>query len=338
MGETGKPAVDFHGESDLIQCVFAPLAAGVEGAYGLIDDAALMVTRPGEETVLTSDISIAGVHFLADGRAGDIGYRALAVNVSDLVAKGAIPHVYLLSIALPGKPSRAWLEDLAAGLADAQADFGCGLAGGDTVATPGLLTLSITALGHLPEGTMLLRSGARPGDRVYVTGTIGNSAAALKALQQGNTFGAGALNSADLAFLSSRYWRPSPDPKLTGALRDHASAAMDVSDGLAGDFAKLCAASGCGGTIEAARIPLSRPVRALLDANFITIETVLSGGDDYEVLATVPADRCAAFEAAAAGAGTSVTEIGAVSEGDSALVLGKDGQPVPLSRPAFDHF
>jgi thiamine-monophosphate kinase len=335
MGEeTHRADRAFHGETEIIETVFAPLAAETHGAFGLVDDAALFTPCPGEEVVLTTDMIVAGVHFLEDAQAGDVVYKALAVNVSDLVAKGADPDVYLLSIALAGTPDRAWLEALQSGLAAAQGDFGCVLAGGDTVHTPGPLCLSVTALGRLPEGEMVHRFGARPGDAVYVTGTVGDGAAGLKLMRQGSDI----LGPGDTAFLTGRYRRPKPEPALAAPLRAHASAAMDISDGLAGDFAKLCAASGCGGRIEAESVPLSPPATALLEAEFISREELLCGGDDYCVLAAVPPEQGPSFEQAVSGAGGQATRVGQMEEGREALVLGKDGRPMRMSRPGYDHF
>lgn len=329
---------DIHGEADIVRTVFAPLAKGVEGAFGLIDDAALVTSAPGEQLVLTTDMLVAGVHFLPRGAPADTGYKALGVNVSDLVAKGADPAGYLLSIALSGKPDIEWLKGLQEGLAEAQSDFGCLLTGGDTVSTPGPLCLSVTAFGRIPAGKMVMRSGARPGDHVYVTGTIGDAAAGLKILQSQTDGASDALNEAERAFLLSRYRRPRPQPVLAPILRAHANGAMDVSDGLAGDFAKLCAASGCGGTINAAQVPLSRVAQTILDAGAVSLEDLLCGGDDYEVLASVPDDRCGAYEKEVKAAGLRTAKIGMIDDGKQSLVLDKNGKQMPLSRPGFDHF
>lgn len=329
---------DIHGETDIIRNIFAPLAKEVEGAFGLIDDAALVTAAPGEELVLTADMLVAGVHFLPRGAPADTGYKALGVNVSDLIAKGADPAGYLLSIALSGKPDIAWLNGLKEGLAEAQADFGCLLTGGDTVSTPGPLCLSVTAFGRIPTGKMVMRSGARPGDRVYVTGTIGDAAAGLKILQSRPDGAGDALGEADRAFLLSRYRRPRPQPVLAPILRAHASGAMDISDGLAGDFAKLCAASECGGAIDAARVPLSGPAQKAMDAGVVSLEELLCGGDDYEVLASVPDDHCAAFEKEVNAAGLRTVKIGMIDDGKQASVVDETGNRMLFSRPGFDHF
>lgn len=339
MGESEtREKGPFRGETELIANLFEPLARDYDGSLGLMDDAALLTPAPGEELVLTADMLVAGVHFLGDAAPADAAFKALAVNVSDLIAKGAAPEIYLLTIALPGKPDRAWLSGLTDGFADAQAAFGCVLAGGDTVSTPGPLTLSITAIGRLPDGGMVRRSGARAGDRVYVTGTIGDAAAGLNLLRDRDGAVADAIGEENAGFLASRYWRPQPNPRLATVLREHASAAMDISDGLAGDFAKLCSASACAGTIEADRVPCSDAVLASLEAGLVRLEDLLSGGDDYEVLASVPEEKCAAFERAVAMAGSRATALGEMSAGAGAELTGIDGKPMRFSQPGYDHF
>lgn len=328
------PQAGFASEPEMIQAVFAPLAKHAPGAFGLIDDAALFSLAQGEEAVLTSDMLVAGRHFLEDTDPADIGWKALAVNISDLVAKGAEPDVYLLSIALTQARGRDWLAAFASGLGEAQEAFSCRLAGGDTTVTPGALTISITATGRLPAGTMVRRSGAKPDHAVYVTGTIGDAVAGLELLR-GN---AKTDKGSDAAYLVRRHRRPDPRPAIAPALRDHASAAMDISDGLAGDFAKLCAASGCGGEIVAGDVPLSEPARTLVGKGAIALETLLSGGDDYCVLAAVPPERCGAFETDIAAAGGNAVRIGRMTGGTAVNILGRDGAPVRLSRSGFDHF
>lgn len=323
----------FSSESEMIQAIFAPLAKGTEGAFGLVDDAALLESVPGRETVLTCDMLVENRHFLSDTPPADIGWKSLAVNVSDLIAKGADPKRYLLAIGMPRDCGRRWLSEFALGLDEAQKAFGCRLAGGDTTVTPGPLTISITALGTLPEGAMVHRSGAKPGDRVYVTSTIGDAVVGLHLLRAGK-----APAGDDAAWLINRHRRPVPQPAIASAVRVHASAAMDISDGLAGDFAKLCTASACGGIIETAKVPLSKAARVFVDRGFIDLEALLCGGDDYCVLAAVPPDECEPFEDALRNAGSEGTCIGRIDKGAAVNIVGLDGQPMRLSRTGFDHF
>lgn len=339
MGEGGRRArLPSIGETEIIETVFAPLTADVPGSFGLKDDAALLTPAAGEELVVTLDAIVAGVHFLDRNDPADIAYKALGVNVSDLVAKGADPSAYLLSIALPGDPESGWLADLRQGLEAAQADFGCRLLGGDTVRTPGPLSLSVTALGRVPAGGMVHRFGARDGDVVYVTGPIGDAALGLRLLQTEESSGDREIDQADRSYLVSRYLRPAPDPALAPIIRACANAAMDVSDGLVGDFAKLCAASGCSGQIEAGRVPLSAPAQSALETGAVELAGLLGGGDDYCVLATVPGDKAEAFECAARDAGATAAQIGRIGPGKGVVVLGRDGSPMQLSRASYDHF
>lgn len=323
------------GEFEIIDRYFAPLAAETAGAFGLRDDAALLTPAEGDELVATADMIVEGVHFRPDDRPEDIAWKALAVNVSDLVAKGAEPVVYLLSLALPAAPDLAWLEGLAAGLAAAQETFGCRLTGGDTTATPGPATLAVTALGRLPRGTMVRRSGARAGDVVYVSGTIGDAALGLRLLREGEQWG---LDAAQATSLRQRYWQPLPPIGLTAALRQWARAAMDISDGLVGDLRKLCAASALGAEIHSDRVPLSPAGRAALDRERSLLETILTGGDDYEALAAVPVDAQASFEAAALAAGVTVTDIGRMVSGEGLAVRAPSGAALRFERDSYGHF
>jgi len=335
-----KPGVKgtFRSETDIIQNIFAPLAKGYEGACGLVDDAAFLKSALDEDFILTADMLVAGVHFLNDASPADVAYKALAVNISDLVSKGAEPEIYLLTIALHGIPEQDWLHVFAEGLAQAQADFSCVLAGGDTVSTPGPLTVSITAAGCVPSGKMVMRSGARPGDKVYVTGAIGDAVAGLSILKDHNGAAERAIGTEQAEALALSYWRPKPKPSLAGVLRSHVSGAMDISDGLAGDFIKLCAASECAGTIEAGRVPFSQPVLNLLKAGLVEREDLLTGGDDYVVLATVPEEKRVSFERGVADSGAQATLIGDISRGAGAQLIGSDGVPMQISRPGYDHF
>ena len=233
------------------------------------------------------------------------------MNLSDLAAKGATPAGFVLTLALRAA-DEAWLTPFARGLGADAGLFGCPLLGGDTVSTPGPLMISITAFGRVPAGKMVHRSGARPGDRVVVTGTIGDAALGLDILRGGAVAAALADDAAAKAMLVGRYRVPQPRNALAQAVRDHASAAMDVSDGLAGDLAKLCAASGVSAVIDAPSIPLSAAAAALLARGTVGIETLVSGGDDYEILCAIPEDRFEAFAQAPALAGVAVTSIGTV--------------------------
>jgi len=320
-------------EDRLIARFFAPIATH-PGALGLTDDAAFIKLPAGCDLVLKTDAIVGGVHFFAQDAAADVARKALRVNLSDLAAKGAAPLGFLLSLALPQEIGDDWLAGFADGLrGDAEA-FACPLFGGDTDRTPGPITVSVAMFGSVPTGTMVRRAGAKPGDRVFVTGTIGDAALGV-VLRKGATW---TLSRTQREHLLSRYLVPQPRNALADAVRTHASAAMDVSDGLAGDFAKLCRASGVAATIDVARVPLSDAAKAVIDAEPAMLETALTGGDDYEIVCTVPPAKADGFRQAARAAQVAVTEIGAIAAGEGVRFLDKDGRALAFKRVSFSHF
>jgi thiamine-monophosphate kinase len=323
-------------EDRLIAKFFAPLARD-PGAFGLIDDAAILAPPPGHDVVLKTDAIVGSVHFFPDDPAGKIGRKALRVNLSDLAAKGAKPAGFLMTLALPAGTVDAWLADFAAGLGADVRQYDCPLLGGDTVRSVGTVMVSIAAYGLVPHGTMVRRNGARPGDVVCVTGTIGDAALGLGLrLEPGRAAGL-AEHARD--HLLSRYLLPQPRTALAEPLRSHASAAMDVSDGLAGDLAKLCRASGVSARIDADDVPLSDAARAAIAARAGSLETALTGGDDYEIVCTIGPDDVAAFRSAAARAGVEVTVIGRIVAGDDRpRFVDGGGQALSFARPSFSHF
>jgi thiamine-monophosphate kinase len=331
-----RPDAGGSGEDHLIARHFRPLAKH-PGALGLVDDAAVLTPPPGCDLVLTTDGIIAGVHVFADDPADAIARRALRVNLSDLAAKGAKPAGFLLAVALPATTSEEWLGSFTRGL-DADAEqYGCPLLGGDTDRTPGPLSISITAFGTLPSGTLVRRSGASPGDVLVVTGTIGD--ATLGLMLRRDAQAGGSLTQAQRSHLLTRYLLPEPRTKLADTLRTHASAALDISDGLAGDLAKLCRASGVSARIEVARVPLSDAARALIATDQAVLARALTGGDDYEILAAVPAAKVDSFRAGARAAGIAVTEIGRLAAGAAEpQFIGPDDRPLVFERLSYSHF
>ncbi|CAN5191452.1 thiamine-phosphate kinase [soil metagenome] len=322
------------GEDDLIARYFRPLATD-PGAFGLIDDAALL-KQCGEDLVVTTDAIVEGVHFLPSDPPDTLARKALRVNLSDLAAKGATPAGFVLTLALR-EARDEWLAPFAHALGEDAVMFGCSVLGGDTVSTPGPLMISITAFGRAPPGRMVRRDGAKAGDRIVVTGTIGDAALGLRILK-GQIAGAG-LDAPSREFLIQRFRVPQPRNALAVAIRDHASAAMDVSDGLAGDLAKLGVASRVSAAVEIAAIPLSDPARALLAKGQTDIETLVAGGDDYEVVCTVPEKRWESFIAAARQAGIHVSSIGRIEAGQVAhRFLDATGVPLALQRLSYSHF
>ena len=323
------------GEDSLIARYFRPIATD-PGAFNLDDDAAALKSS-GDDIVVTTDAIVEGVHFLADDPPDTVARKALRVNLSDLAAKGAVPAGFVLTLALRDT-DEAWLKPFAAALGEDAAQFGCPLLGGDTVSTPGPLMISITAFGRVPAGKMVHRSGARPGDHVMVTGTIGDAALGLAVLQGGKV-DAAVSDAAARDSLIGRYRVPQPRTALAEIVREHASAAMDVSDGLAGDLAKLCGVSGVSAAIDVASIPLSAPARDLVSRGIVAIETLIAGGDDYEILCTVAADRVDTVMQAAQRAGVAISSIGRVVAGtDAPQFLDGQGGEIALKRRSYSHF
>lgn len=327
------PAARRPGEFELIDRYFRPLATD-KGAFGLEDDAALYRQRPGEDLVVTADAIVEGVHFLPGDPPESVARKALRVNLSDLAAKGAQSFGYLLSLALPADWTEAWVKKFARGLGADQKRYGVTLLGGDTTRASGGITIAITALGRVPKGEMVLRSGARPGDVLFVSGTIGDGALGLR-IGQGKLSG----EARGAKQLLDRYLHPQPRTELAPALRQHASAAIDVSDGLVGDLAHICDASGVGAEIEADLVPLSTAARAALAADPTLLSGILNGGDDYEIAAAVPEAAAPAFVRAAARAGVPVTRIGRIVPGKGPPVV-KDaaGNAVRLTTRSHTHF
>jgi len=326
------------GEDRLIARFFKPLATH-PGALALADDAAILTPPAGQELVLTTDAVTGGVHFFPDDPPDAIARKALRVNLSDLAAKGAQPLGYLLTIALPPTIDEGWLEKFSAGLqADAKA-FGCPLLGGDTISRVGPVTISIFAFGSVPRGQMVERRGAGVGDRIMVTGTIGDAALGLVLRRQPDIAENWNLDPAMRDDLLDRYLVPQPRLALAAALRAHASAAMDVSDGLAGDLAKLCGASGVSAEIDAASVPLSKAAQRALDAEPRLIEAVLTGGDDYEVVCTVKPEKVPALRAAAAKVDIAVTDIGHVVAGqEDPRFVDAAGTTLSFAQKSYSHF
>ena len=324
------------GEDSLIARYFKPLATD-PGAFGLVDDAAL-IKAEGCDIVVNTDAIVEGVHYLPDDPADTVARKALRVNLSDLAAKGAVPAGFVLTLALR-RADEAWLSAFARGLGEDATAFGCPLLGGDTVSTPGPVMVSITAWGRVPEGRMVHRFGARPGDRVMVSGTIGDAALGLDVLKDGRAAAVLADDAAAREMLIGRYRVPQPRSTLAPLLREFATASMDVSDGLAGDLSKFCAASKLTAEIDLTKVPVSSAAAMVLARGAADIEAMISGGDDYEILCTVPKSRCDAFAAEARKVGVAVAEIGVTVAGsDRPRFVDGQGNEVALKRWSFSHF
>jgi thiamine-monophosphate kinase len=327
------------GEEEIVQGYLAPLARGFLGAFGLTDDCAVIAPEPGTELVLKTDPVAEGVHFLADDKPEDIAWKALAVNVADLAAKGAKPLAYLLSLSFPQAPARDWLTRFANGLEHAQERLACHLIGGDTDRRPGPLTVAVTAVGTVPRGRLVRRATARAGDVLFVSGTIGDAALGLRLRKDPALAQRWALSPAETEELCRRYARPEPRLGLASALRMYASAAMDLSDGLVKDLQRMCRASGAAARLRAQDVPLSVPARKVVAQDAETLKLLIAGGDDYEVLAAVPTACADDFVAAAVASGSAVTAIGEMLVGEPAVqVIASSGRPLELGAGGWDHF
>jgi thiamine-monophosphate kinase len=311
-------------EFEIIARHFKKLAG--QGALGLADDAAVLTPPANRQLVISADAMVQGVHFLPDDPPETIGRKLLRVNLSDLAAMGADPLGYLLTVSVPKHTPDAWFAGFAAGLAQDQSHFGMTLLGGDTTSTPGPISLSATVLGHVAPGAALTRAGARAGDGIFVTGTIGDGALGLRALR-------GEIADPD-GFLGNRYRLP--QPRLGLALAGIANAAMDISDGLLQDLGHLCRASGLGAEIHAARVPLSPAAQA---AGPAWLPLCLTGGDDYELLLAVPDSAEAALVEAAGRAGVGIARIGEfLADPGRFEVLDAAGSPMAMAHGGWSHF
>ncbi|MEY3732432.1 MAG: thiamine-phosphate kinase [Pseudomonadota bacterium] len=316
-------------EFALIARHFRPLAG--EGALDLGDDAALLTPPAGQQLVLAADALVAGVHFLPDDPPGMIARKLLRVNLSDLAAMGAAPLGYLMTTAFTRGTADSWIADFVAGLAEDQPRFGIAVLGGDTVATPGPACFSLTIIGVVPPGQALHRRGARIGDDIWVSGSIGDGALGLRVLQ-------GKLGADGEGHLARRYRLPEPRLALGQALRGVARAAMDISDGLAQDLGHLCRAGGCGAEISAANVPLSTAARAALAGDAALLPLILTGGDDYELLFAAAPEDAAAVRAAGEKAAVPVARIGRFIAGEAVVVRDASGAAITLPQGGWSHF
>ncbi len=324
-------------EFELIKRFFAPLATD-SGSLGLADDAAVFTPRPRVDLVLTKDMLAANVHFFASDPPEAIARKALRVNLSDLAAKGARPRGYLLGLGLAVDWTADWLERFCAGLKADQAAYDVVLWGGDTIKSGDGLQISVTAIGEVPQAKAVRRNGARAGDVIYVSGTIGDGAAGLKARLDSGFAGRYGLIDQDLDHILDRYLLPRPRVELAGVLSDHAHAAMDISDGLVADAKHIAAASAVDLCIDLDLVPMSPALAKICSAGGDDAVAVLGGGDDYEILACIPETSAAAFEEGARAAGCPVTRIGEVTNGNGQVELHRGGASVQSPSAGFQHF
>jgi len=322
------------GEFDLIAHYFArPARPGTGLALGVGDDCALLAPAPGMQLAVSTDMLVEGRHFLSTVDPARLGHKALAVNLSDLAAAGAKPLAFTLALSLPSV-DEAWLAGFARGLFALADAHGCQVAGGDT--TRGPLNLCITVFGEVPAGAALLRSGARAGDDVWVSGTLGDARLALEVFR-------GTLDAPAEVFAAARARMEQPTPRvaLGQALRGVATSAIDISDGLVGDLGHILKASGVGATLEA-DAAVDRIAARARRTGLFDLPTwralALAGGDDYELAFTAPADRRSDIEAAGRASATPVARIGRIEAAPGLRIVDGAGQPVDQRFTAFDHF
>jgi thiamine-monophosphate kinase len=325
-------------EFELIERYFAPLASGEPGAFGLTDDAAELAISPGKRAVITTDTIVSGIHFPVDEEPQVIARRLVRVNLSDIAAMGARPRVYTLSLALPKTTTAQWVEAFAGGLADEQRQFGITLIGGDTTRSDGALMLSLTMIGEASDNKITLRSGASVGDDVYVSGTIGDA-------ELGRALIEGRINAPDEAartYLIRRFRMPDPRVDLGLQLAGLASAAADISDGLVADLNHICSASRVSAEVELAQVPLSAAAQRLVTDDQRLRVSLLSGGDDYELVFTAPATVSEQLQQVAANSGVGLTRIGRVIGGETqpnaVFVRDEMGQSVEVGDGGYQHF
>ena len=331
-------------EFDVIARYFAPLCENE-----LDDDAAVLSVPEGCELVVTTDTLNAGTHFLEGATPADIAHKALRVNLSDLVAMGAEPFRYQLAIAFPTPPDEAWLAEFTKALAEDQDTFGISCSGGDTTSIFGPLSISITAMGLVPAGKAVKRSGARAGDVIALSGPVGDALIGLKTLQDHNdrhceeadadeaiqqsglprSFQSLAMTELGEHFIS-HYYHPQPRLDLISLMREYAHAAVDISDGLLADLGHIAEASGLAAVVELEKIAFSEPAQRLLDQGSVTAEELLSGGDDYELLLAMSEEDAARFP--------NVQIIGRFEEGSGVQLLDQQGKNVALKHTGWSHF
>jgi len=330
-GDTATP-----GEFDLIRRYFGPLAAQSAESLGLSDDAALIKPPAGMEMAVTTDMLVAGIHFRDDDPPETVAAKLLAVNLSDLAAMGADPHAYTLAAAWPRGMDTEWIADFADGLGRAQAASGTVLIGGDTVATSGPLTLSLTAFGYVETGKALHRAGAAAGERIYVTGNIGDGAAGLRVLNGELVMDSDESGS---AYVIGRYRAPTARTDVGRQLAGLASAAIDISDGLLADLRHIAETSRVDMEINVPAVPLSAAVTGIVTADRSALGFVLGGGDDYELAFTAPADHAARLAQVAETTGVPITEIGTVTGGEGQIRCRDDaGKEFVPETAGYRHF
>ena len=323
-------------EFDFIATYLAPLAGA--GGLGLKDDAAFLKPSPGKDLILTKDMMVEGIHFPQGHYGGDTAEKLLRVNLSDLAAKGAHPIGYMLSIAWPKGIEETYFHGFAAGLRDVQDAYDFKLLGGDTASIDGPMVVSATLIGEVPEGKMVKRGGAKTGDDIWVTGTIGDAYLGLQSVL-GQALDP-KPSAEGLWHFEEAYYRPEPRLLFRKTLRVYASGCADISDGLVADAAHVAKASGIRFVIDADKVPLSSPAGRWLsgqqdeDAAF---KTLITAGDDYELVFTASPEHAAQIRQAAKAIGLRLSKIGTAIEGEGVRIMA-DGKPMTFEKTGHTHF
>jgi thiamine-monophosphate kinase len=325
-------AADELGEFERIARFFAPLAG--PGGLGLLDDAALVECRTGRQLVVTADAIAAGVHYLPDDPPELVARKLLRVNLSDLAAMGARPLHYVLTAALPPEIGQDWLDRFAKGLGEDQRRFGIDLLGGDSVSTVGPAVLSLTAIGEVVAGGAVRRSGARPGDLLWVSGTIGDAYLGLRLLRGEYS----ELASEHRAYLIRRFQIPDPRTELGPLLCGIAHAMIDISDGLLADLGHVCDTSRVAAVVELDQLPSSPAALAVVNGDPAIRLRLASGGDDYELLFAAPADAAGSITALSSRLGVPITRIGRIEPGAGVRLVDADGRAIAVDHAGYRHF
>ncbi len=326
-------------EKELIETYLLPLAQNDAAALGFQDDAALFQPEPGTELVISKDLLLEGVHFLSCDTPENIGFKALAVNVSDMNAKAACPRGFFLGLAFPKAPDPSWMEGFCASLSVLSKAFYCPLLGGDITHSKSGLAISVTIFGTVEAGKMVKRSTANVGDRIFVSGTLGDAALGLKLMQDSNLQQRWQLDHEETKYLIHRYCHPIPRGGFNPLIKEHASAAIDVSDGLISDLENLCRASNKSADVQLNQVPLSSALEKAIKVEPALFAHALGWGDDYEIMATIPADQAAAFKQECMLNGVPVTEIGTITAGTQPpQYFNEKGEKQQMLASTFEHF
>jgi len=318
-------------EFEMIRDYFRPLTMDRAEAGGLLDDAAILNVPRDFDLVMSSDTLNGGVHFLENETPANIAHKCLRVNLSDMAAMGAKPYCYQLNLAFSKMPDKAWAKEFTDALLADNNEFGVFCSGGDTTVVEGPMLVSMTITGLVPSGRAVKRFGAKAGDLVVVTGNIGDAAVGVKV-----KLGILELDDPEAFLLACD--RPMPRTPISEAIHTYANAGIDISDGMIADLSHIADVSGVAARIDADKIPFSYAARNLLKQNIVTLEDLVTGGDDYEIAMAIPPQNVDAFIAEASKRGVDAHVIGVFEDGEGVHVLDASGAPIEFSKKGWTHF